>query len=356
MGVEQMVEPVQPRQPLLLTEDVFGQEEDDPKGAARAVKKGRAHAGEVPKKHAGKHPKNTLNELSGDEWIFFTKSVITTAYASEYGHGLRKQHGANKPPQLMKSLIEFFTPAGGRVLDPFAGVGGTLIGAAISDPPRECAGIEINPHWVDVYRRVVRESQGLPEFPVHVGDSRALLADAALFPDESFDFVCTDPPYNVHLEQTMSNDERYAHANRRSDYNMRSDAPEDLANLESYERFLDGIQEVLRGCFRVLRPGRYLAVILRNAYQGGRYVFTHVDVARRAEAEGFVPKGEKIWYQAGTRLRPYGYPFAYIPNIAHQYIVIFQKPRVEGRGTRAGGAARETPSTRSKRPPAHAKR
>ena len=78
--------------------------------------------------------------------------MITTTYPSEYGHELRKAHGANKPPQLMKSLIGFFTKAGGRVLDPFAGVGGTLIGAAICEPPRECVGIEINPEWIAVYR------------------------------------------------------------------------------------------------------------------------------------------------------------------------------------------------------------
>jgi hypothetical protein len=33
-----------------------------------------------------------------------------------------------------------------------------------------------------------------------------------------------------------------------------------------------------------------------------------------------------VWYQAGTRLRPYGYPHAYVPNIAHQHIVILRKP------------------------------
>jgi DNA modification methylase len=278
-----------------------------------------------------KHPRNTLNELTGDEWVFFTKSVLTTAYGSELGHALRKQHGANKPPQLMRELIEFFTPAGGRVLDPFAGVGGTLLGAATARPPRECAGIEINSEWAAVYERVLRESPNVRAYPLHVGDARTLLADATLFPDEGFDFICTDPPYNVHLEQTMSNDPRYAHANRRSDYNMRSDAPGDLANLASYDAYLDAMQEVLRGCQRVLKPGKYLALILRNAYQNGRYVFTHADVARRAELEGFVTKGEKVWYQAGTRLRPYGYPFAYIPNIAHQHIVFFQKPRTRAK-------------------------
>jgi len=282
---------------------------------------------------AQRHPKNTLNDLTGDEWIFFTKSVITTAYPSDFGHHLRKAHGANKPPQLMQSLIEFFTKAGGRILDPFAGVGGTLIGASLAqppEPPRECIGIEINPRWVEIYRQVVAQSGGtLRPYPLLLGDSLSLLADRTRFPNESFDFICTDPPYNVHLEQTMANDPRYVdgHANRRTAYNMRSDHPADLANLPTYDAYLDAMQAVLSQCFRLLKPGRYLAIILRDAYQHGRYVFTHVDVARRAEAEGFVTKGEKIWYQAGTRLRPYGYPFAYIPNITHQYIVILQKPR-----------------------------
>src|SRR5262245_24518315 len=173
-----------------------------------------------------KHPKNRLNELCGDEWIFFTKSVVTTAYPSDYGHKLRKAHGANKPPQLMQALIEFFTAAGERVLDPFAGVGGTLIGAAIARPPRDCVGIEISPKWAAIYRRVVAGSGGsLAEYPLHVGDSLRLLADDSRFPADSFHFICTDPPYNVHLAQTMANDPRYvdSHANRRTDYNMRSD-------------------------------------------------------------------------------------------------------------------------------------
>ena len=68
-----------------------------------------------------RHPDNTLNELSGEEWLYFTKSVWGTAYPSELGHALRKQHGANKPPRLMARLIEFFTTTGELVLDPFAG-------------------------------------------------------------------------------------------------------------------------------------------------------------------------------------------------------------------------------------------
>ena len=289
------------------------------------------HDGQAPSREAPgeKHPRNQLNELTGQEWVYFTRSVLTTTYASAYGHQLRKAHGANKPPELMKEFIEFFTRADEVVLDPFAGVGGTLIGASITTPPRRAIGIEINPRWAETYREVIADSGSeLTAQPLLIGDCREVLRDRERFADESVDYVLTDPPYNVHLPQTMSNAPRYRerHANRRTDYNMRSDAAGDLANLGSYADYLAAMQEVLGLCYRVLRSGRYLTLIIRNAYQDGRYTFTHAEVAQRAEQAGFVTKGEHVWYQAGTRLRPYGYPFSYVPNIAHQHIVTFRKP------------------------------
>ncbi|GER87871.1 methyltransferase [Dictyobacter vulcani] len=270
--------------------------------------------------------RNTLNELTGAEWLYFTKSILTTAYPSEYGHKLRKAHGANKPPQLMCQLIEFFTKADGKVLDPFAGVGGTLIGASICKKPRQALGIEINQKWLAIYQQILAESNGslLPQPCIH-GDCLQVLK--TLEP-ASFDFIATDPPYNIHLEKTMAT-ERYAstYTNRRTDYDMRSADPADLANLADYDAYLDAMEEVFALCSHVLKPQKYMVVIVRNAYQHGEYMFTHVDLARRARLHGFIPKGEIIWYQAGTRLRPYGYPFAYIPNIAHQYIIVLQKPK-----------------------------
>ncbi len=117
------------------------------------------------------HPANVLNDLSGEEWLYFTKSVWSTAYPSELGHARRKAHGANKPPRLMCRLIEFFTKTGELVLDPFAGVGGTLLGAAIAQGPRRALGFELEPRWVDVYREV------LAELAAERGGRGPLLAD-----------------------------------------------------------------------------------------------------------------------------------------------------------------------------------
>ena len=306
------------------------------------------------------HPRNTLNELSGEEWLYFTKSVWTTAYPSELGHALRKQHGANKPPRLMARLIEFFTKTGELVLDPFAGVGGTLLGAAIARGPRRAIGIELAPRWAEVYRQVVAAalaerggagpeladlgqsdpggSRGFDpsDCELRVGDALELLPILA---PESFDFVATDPPYNVQLPMTMSGGALAEDfANRRTDYAMVTDDPADIANAADYPAYLDRMTEVLGELRRVLRAGRYAVLIVRDAYQDGRYVFTGADLAARAASVGLVPKGDLIWYQAGTRLRPYGYPTGFVPNIAHQHLLVLRnEPALRGA---KGGAAR----------------
>jgi len=113
--------------------------------------------------------------------------------------------------------------------------------------------------------------------------------------------------------------------NRRTDYAMVTDDAADLANLPDYPAFLDRMTDVLREIERVLRPGRYAVLIVRDAYQGGRYIFTGADLAARGSSVGLVPKGDLIWYQAGTRLRPYGYPTGFVPNITHQHLLVLRK-------------------------------
>src|SRR6476620_11774827 len=106
------------------------------------------------------HPANTLNDLPGEEWLYFTKSLLTTAYPSELGHAARRAHGANKPPRLMARLIEFFSQTGDLVLDPFAGVGGTLLGGAIACAPPRALGVELEQRWVAFRAPVVRDFAG----------------------------------------------------------------------------------------------------------------------------------------------------------------------------------------------------
>jgi DNA modification methylase len=157
---------------------------------------------------------------------------------------------------------------------------------------------------------------------MRVGDALALLPGIA---DGSVDLVATDPPYNLQLPMTMAGGTlAETHANRRTDYAMVTDSPDDLANAANYPAFLERMGLVFGDLRRVLRDGGYALVIVRDAYQDGRYVFTGSDLAAGAADVGLTPKGDLIWYQAGTRLRPYGYPHAFVPNIVHQHILVLR--------------------------------
>jgi hypothetical protein len=112
---------------------------------------------------------------------------------------------------------------------------------------------------------------------------------------------------------------------------MVSEDPADLANTPSHDAYLALMERVFGEVARVLRPGRDAAVIVRDAYLEGRYRFTGAELAARAEAAGLVPKGGLVWYQGGTRLRPCGYPRAFVPNIAHQHIGVLRKEPAGGR-------------------------
>ena len=69
------------------------------------------------------HLNNSLNDLPGNEWSFFLRSVINTRYPTAgkegYAHQIRKIHPSPKPPQLMQEIINFFTKENELVFDYF---------------------------------------------------------------------------------------------------------------------------------------------------------------------------------------------------------------------------------------------
>jgi DNA modification methylase len=266
------------------------------------------------------HPKNKLNDLPGNVWSFFTKTIAQTAYPSEVGHKLRRAHYANKPPALMREIIEFFTKRGQSVLDPFAGVGGTLLAASLAG--RTAVGIELEQKWLDIYAQVC-DQEGIAPQETVCGDSLDVLAQFAK-DGRTFDAIITDPPYSPALEKTLC-DGKYGRGNRNSAFDSFSESPRDFRNSATFAEFFDRMERVGRLFHQVLGGGHYAAVIIRDSYQDGEYIPASFHVAERFRKAGFQFKGNRHWYQAGSPVRPYGYPYAYVPNIVHHTILVFRK-------------------------------
>lgn len=278
-----------------------------------------------------KDPRNRLNDLTGREWLYFLSSVLTTAYPvngpESYGHNLRRAHPSPKPPQLMSALIAFFTRAGGRVLDPFAGVGGTLLGCALTG--RAGVGIDLAMNYREIYLAVCRQERLAPQ-PFLLGDARLLLdgragTGAALL-DKSFDLILTDPPYGEMLSRPQEGEKRKRTG--KADPTPFTDDPADLGNL-ARDQFLPALAEIIGAATARLRPGGHLVLFAKDLQPTAEHHnLLHADIVARFAAD--LPdlrfRGYKLWVDQTINLYPFGYPYGFVANQIHQYILIWQTP------------------------------
>jgi DNA modification methylase len=263
-------------------------------------------------------PRNELNDLTNAQWMYFSRSAWLTTYPNDIGFEFRKLQGGNKSPRMMADIINFFTRAGQKVLDPMSGVGGTLLGCALSD--RKGTGVEINHDWIEIYRKVCSR-EGLVQFPVTAGDCLEVLDQMK---PASFDFVVVDPPYreDTRWDRTMCNDTYSTRAAGLPERYSASDR--DLGNAESYEEFANKILLLSKKIKRVLKPGKYYVAFAKDEYQDGEFREKSTAMAETIRKAGFQWKGKITWYQAGAKLRPYGIPYSYVPNITDQKILVFK--------------------------------
>lgn len=275
-------------------------------------------------------PRNSLNDLTGKDWLPETKSFF---YQKGLGADspeaqIEKLHPAPYSFQDIGHLVRFFTKSGMRVLDPFGGVGSTAKACEVNG--RVCTSIELSPKWHELSIKRLETEVGEGTSNNHNFINGDSCEELQKLEKESVDFVVTSPPYwgiLNKLDQKVKK-ERVAN-NLETKY---SDDEKDLGNVENYEEFLEIlVNRVFLECARVLRTKKYMALVVSDFRDKGDFISFHSDLIQKLNRSQ-VPgggilrlKGTKILLQNHKSLLPYGYPFAYVENIHHQYILIFQK-------------------------------
>lgn len=256
--------------------------------------------------------RNTLNDLTGAEWKFWTKSVINKPYPINMQHKLRSEHGGQKPPELCADLIEMFTKKNMKVLDPFMGVGGTLLGASLVK--RKAVGIDITSKWIEIYKKVAKLEQ-LEEQETQCGDSLEILDN---YNEEEFDFILTDVPYwNMDvLEKTRNKKVKQSKLN-----NFKNNTEE-----QSKKEWLENIYNILNKASLKLKKGKYMAVFIGDMYRNSQYHCLSAELAiKLSEIEGLTLKANIVWLDPSKNLHIFGYPSAFVPSMVHQNILIFRR-------------------------------
>lgn len=273
--------------------------------------------------------RNTLNDLTGKDWIQETKSFFyQKGLGSAHPHAqIEKQHPAPYSFQDIEKLIMFFTKQGMQVLDPFGGVGSTAKACELRE--RICTSIELSPKWHELAIKRLETEVGKGSSEKHTFINGDSCEELLKFLDESFDFVVTSPPYwGILNKQDQKVKKNRVENNLETKY---SENDKDLGNVENYEEFLDIlIERVFLQCARVLKKEKYMAIVVSDFRDKSDYISFHSDLIHRLN-RAKVPGGElklqgtKILLQNHKSLLPYGYPFAYVENIHHQYVLIFRK-------------------------------
>ena len=68
-----------------------------------------------------------------------------------------------------------------------------------------------------------------------------------------------------------------------------------------------------------------MAVIVTDFRDGPRFYLYHGDTTKILKEMGFKLIGLTILHQDNKGLYPYGYPYVFVSNIHHQYIIIVKK-------------------------------
>ncbi len=256
------------------------------------------------------------NNLSGADWLKYSFSIWRDIRKTNEEKALK--HPAMFPIQLASRIIEIFTKEKDLVLDPFMGVGSSIIAAY--QKKRKGFGFDLSKEYVAIVKKrlkklgIKKKDKLKPE--IYREDARNLLK---YIKKENMDLCVTSPPYWDILNMKRSAD--------RKKIVKYSESRKDLGNIKDYYVFLDELSEVFKDVYEALKHRGFCVVIVMDIRKKSNFYPFHSDLADKMKGIGFKFEDIIIWdrQQEYNNMRPLGYPYAFRINKVHEYILIFRK-------------------------------
>jgi len=217
----------------------------------------------------------------------------------------KPDYRGNFAPQVPRNVILNYSQEGDIVLDPMVGGGTTLIEARLLN--RNAIGYDVNQNAVNITsERLHFEIESNTKQVAKLGNARKLPEN-----DNSVDLIVTHPPY--------ANIVKYSAGKN----------PDDLSSIPSLPKFLDALEIAVKEMYRVLKPGRFCAILIGDTRKGQHYIPLSHFVLQRCLRAGFALKEEVIKTQHNTTHAPRWSASAqhfkfYL--IMHEHLFIFRKP------------------------------
>ncbi|HAS8124565.1 TPA: DNA methylase, partial [Vibrio vulnificus] len=147
----------------------------------------------------------------------------------------------------------------------------------------------------------------------------------------SIDFLVTSPPYWSILNKKVDHKTKVRiEEELETSY---SEDERDLGNISDYNEFLEELKRIFIDAGKKLKNNKYMAIIVSDFRHKSKFYSFHSDIIRILDEQvtnnnkKLTLQGVKVLAQNHKSLLPYGYPYAYVENIHHQYILIFRKDK-----------------------------
>ncbi len=209
----------------------------------------------------------------------------------------------NFSPYLPINLIIRYSKEEDLILDQMCGSGTTLVEARLLH--RNAIGFDINKNAVETTKtRLEFDYETKSKQTVQIGDARKLALD-----DLSVDLIITHPPYLDIIKYNQKN-------------------KDDISNIHNTDSFLVEIEKIATEAYRVLKPGKYCAILIGDTRRNGMHIPLSHKVMDMFIRTGFKLKEDVIKVQWNCTTTPYWKALSKKYNfllIMHEHFFIFKK-------------------------------
>lgn len=261
-----------------------------------------------------------MNNLTGSEWL--RKSFTIWRDITKSSEERATKHPALFPQKLVEELISIYTKSPDEtVLDPFVGIGSTLLAALTSN--RNGIGLDLSATFCETAQRRIDLAAQTLFANGNTGKQTVINADSRNLLDhvkrDSIDLVVTSPPYWDILNQRRTADSK--------EVRNYSESTDDLGNIASYEAFLADLKIVFSQVYEVLKPNKRCISVVMDLRKKDRFYPLHEDQSRIMREIGFELEEYVIWdrQREYNNMRTLGYPYVFRFNKVHEFICIYWK-------------------------------
>lgn len=212
------------------------------------------------------------------------------------------KYRGNWSPYIPRNIILRYSEVGDTVLDQFVGGGTTAVEAKLTG--RNFIGVDINPRAVEISKsKCDFECDTNSNIEILQGDARNLNLE-----NESIDLICTHPPYAdiIHYSEDIDGD----------------------LSLLSIKEFLFEMGKVADECYRVLKKGKFCAILMGDTRKKGMVQSLAFETMRIFELAGFKTKEIIIKEQHNCKATGFWKTNSIKYNfllLAHEYLFVFKK-------------------------------